>query len=272
METIKKYIVDTVSGSDSKFTPGQLEKQISDKFKVTRKESRNYISDLVKKGELAYTYLFGCSFIEKSFQRPVKIANKIILMPAGISKTGTQKKRPGKDIEIELLHGASFGTGRHPTTRLAVRSIEKLFETGPFKNDSQKTSVLDIGTGSGILAIASVLLGIQKATGTDIESCARKEAKENVELNGLSGRIDISDQELDEIDGTVSLITANLRYPTLMTIHPHIKRLTVPESAVVLSGIKADETKHICAMYSNGFQYMWHQEEAGWACVVFTRI
>ncbi|MBW1892982.1 MAG: 50S ribosomal protein L11 methyltransferase [Deltaproteobacteria bacterium] len=267
METIKKYIIDTVSGSDSKFTPGQLEKQISNKFKVTKKESRNHISDLVIEGELAYTYLFGCSFIEKSFQRPVKIANRIILMPAG-----TKKTRSGNNIEIELLHGASFGTGRHPTTRLAVRSIEKLFETEQFINGSQKTSALDIGTGSGILAITSVLLGIQKATGTDIESCARKEAKENVELNGLSDRIDISRQELGEIDGTVSLITANLRYPTLMTIHPHIKRLTVPESAVVLSGIRADETEHICAMYSNGFQYMWHQEEAGWACVVFTRI
>jgi len=157
---------------------------------------------------------------------------------------------------------------------LAVRSIEKLFETEQFINGSQKTSALDIGTGSGILAIASVLLGIQRATGTDIESCARKEAKENVELNGLSGRIDISDQELDEIDGMFSLITANLRYPTLMTIHPHIKRLTIPESAIVLSGIKADEIERICTMYSysNGFQLMWHEEEAGWACVVFIRI
>jgi ribosomal protein L11 methyltransferase len=266
-DTIKTFIMDTVSASSSKITPGQLEKIISDTFNVTKKESRNHLSRLVEQGELAYTYLFGSSFIEKSFQQPVQIAKHIFLLPAG-----RKKNRSGDAIEIELLHGASFGTGRHPTTRLAVRSIEKLFETPDFQNDNPKISALDIGTGSGVLAIASVFMGIQEATGTDIESCARKEARENVELNGLSGRIKISNQEPAEIKKTFSLITANLRYPTLMAMHTDIKRLTTEGSAIVLSGIKTHEAERICDTYSDGFHFLWQEEENDWLCIVFTRI
>lgn len=266
-DIIKIFIMDTISASSSKITPGQLEKIISDKFNVTKKESRHHIGRLVEQGELSYTYLFGSSFIEKSFQQPVKIAKNVFLLPAG-----RKKDKSGHAIEIELLHGASFGTGRHPTTRLAVRSIEKLFETKGFQNNNPKTSALDIGTGSGILAIASVFLGIHHAKGTDIESCARKEARDNVELNGISGRIKISDQEPDEIKNTFSLITANLRYPTLMTMHAHIKRLTTTGSAIVLSGIKTDEAKKIRETYSDEFHYMWQEEENDWVCIVFMRV
>jgi len=264
---IKTFIMDTISASSSKITPGQLEKIISNEFNITKKESRNHIGRLVEQGELSYTYLFGSSFIEKSFQQSVRIAKNIFLIPAG-----RKKDKSGHAIEIELLHGASFGTGRHPTTRLAVRSIEKLFETKGFQNNNPKTSALDIGTGSGILAITSVFLGIQRATGTDIESCARKEAKENIELNGISGRIKISDHEPGEIKEAFSLITANLRYPTLMIMHTHIKRLTTSGSAIVLSGIKTDEAKKIRDKYSDGFHYMWQEEENDWVCIVFMRV
>ena len=128
-----------------------------------------------------------------------------------------------------------------------------------------------MGTGSGVLAIASVILGIGRATGTDIESCARKEARENVELNGLTENIMISDQEPVELKGPFSLITANLRYPTLIALHAHIKRLTTTGSALVLSGIKTHESQRIGEVYSNGFHFLWQEEEKEWVCLVFKR-
>ena len=266
-DKIKTFIIDAVSQSHSKITPGRLEKRLSDMFNLTKKESRHHIGQLVEEGELAYTYLFGTSFIETSFQRPVKITKHIILLPAGRKKKGS-----GPVKEIVLSHGASFGTGRHPTTRLALRSIESVFKETGFQNDNPKTSTLDIGTGSGVLAILSVLLGIEEAIGTDIESIARKEARENVELNGLTGRVIISDQTPDELNGPFSLITANLRYPTLMAMHAHIKRLTTRGSAVVLSGIKPHESERVCEMYSDGFHFLWQDDENDWACIVFKRI
>lgn len=267
MTAIKHYVIDLISTSASKITPVQLEKQLSDQFNISRTVSRKYISDLVQEGELAYTYLFGSSFLEKSFNRPVYITESIVLLP-----TGSQKKRLSGTIEIELMPGASFGTGRHPSTRLAVRSIERLLTSNRFNKSAGDAKALDIGTGSGILAMVLVLLGIKQATGTDIESCARKEARENIDRNGLADRITVSRQETEEIEGRFSLVTANLRYPTLMTLQPHIRRLTTAESAVVLSGIKTDEAAHICDAYSaGGFQHMWQLEEAGWECVVFNR-
>jgi ribosomal protein L11 methyltransferase len=264
---IKTFIMAEVSESNSKILPGELEKKISYTFNIAKKESRRHIGQLVDQGELAYTYLFGTSFIEKSFHKPVRMSKHIILVPAG-----GKKNKTGPFKEIVLSHGASFGTGRHPTTRLAIRSIENVFEETAFQQDNLKTSALDIGTGSGILAIASVLLGIGRATGTDIESCARKEARENVELNGLTEKIMISDQEPEELKGPFSLIAANLRYPTLIALHAHIKRLTTMGGALVLSGIKTQESQRICKVYSDGFHFLWQEEEKEWVCIVFKRI
>ena len=94
-----------------------------------------------------------------------------MLVPHGLSFTGD----PG-DVVIRLRHGISFGSGDHPTTRLALRGIEQVFfETGQLINKSSD-SALDIGTGSGVLAIACLLLGVKRAIGIDTDSCARKES------------------------------------------------------------------------------------------------
>jgi ribosomal protein L11 methyltransferase len=131
---------------------------------------------------------------------------------------------------------------------------------------------LDIGTGSGVLAIASVKLGMHRAIGIDIESISRKEAIENVAINGLSEKIQIIDKDIAEITGSFSLIMANVRLPTLKQLASIIRRLTLPGGGLVLSGVKEDEINKLRMIYEEvGFQSLRQWIENKWACLVFMR-
>jgi ribosomal protein L11 methyltransferase len=239
----------------------------SDARRLQRKEIRRAIRRLVSKRELGYTYEHGCSFLEPSFQRPVRISRRVVLKPPGVN--GFQQ--PG-DIEIELMHGASFGTGRHPTTRLSIRGIEFALDNFHCPASDHGPMSLDIGTGSGVLAIVSLVLGIHKAIATDLEACARKEAEENVRLNGLSNKIEITDTGFEKITGRFALITANLRFPTLMKMIPRMAGQVEPGGRGVLSGIYDHEMENMCqSVLDHGLTRLWQASEKGWGVIVFEK-
>jgi len=175
-------------------------------------------------------------------------------------------------VVINLAQGVSFGTGQHPTTRLAVKGIDyALKECGHFK-ENKKTCLLDVGTGSGILVIAAVLMGIKKGTGIDIDPCAIAEARENIKINGLEHRIDICDRAFEKIDRVFSMITANLRYPTIKRLLPYMHEIVHKKGFVILSGIKTDEIKDLLDIYQEkGFLCKLKEVEQDWAGVVFEK-
>jgi len=261
---LKELILEEVTLSQEPLTFGKLAKI----FVIERKILKKAVEDLIAAGELTYTYRHGCSFIEKSFAKPVRVSEHIVLVPHGLSFTGG----PG-DLVIRLRHGISFGSGDHPTTRLALRGIEQAFhETGRLINKSNSLA-LDIGTGSGVLAIACLLFGVKRAVGIDADSCAIKEAGENAEINGLGKRIEISDLPVAEIEGEFSIVTANLRYPTLISLYPVLVDLTGTGSMLVISGIKVSEADELSGFYSKKhFRCLNEEKEKGWAGLVFKRI
>lgn len=261
---LRERILETVAVSGEPLTFGKLAKI----FVIERKILKKAVEDLIAAGELTYTYRHGCSFIEKSFAKPVRVSERIVLVPHGLSFTGD----PG-DVVIRLRHGISFGSGDHPTTRLSLRGIEQAFhEAGRLINKSNRMA-LDIGTGSGVLAIACLLFGIKKAVGIDTDSCAIKEAEENAEINGLGKRIEVSGLPVAEIEGEFSIVTANLRYPTLISLYPLMIDLTVKDSILVVSGVKASEADELSGVYSaKHFRLLWEAKEKGWAGFVFQRI
>ncbi len=267
-KTISKAILETVSDSREKITPIALEKITSEMFALKKKQVKSVIQGLIAKGELLYTYQYGSTFLEKSFNRPVRISKHVVIKPLENSFAS----KPG-DVVINLARGASFGTGQHPTTRLAVKGIDyALKECGHFK-ENNKTCLLDIGTGSGILAIAAVLMGIAKGTGIDIDPCAIAEAGENIEINGLEHRIDICDRAFEKIDRRFSMITANLRYPTIKRLLPYMYKTVQTKGLIVLSGIKTDEIKDLLDIYKKkGFLCIWKKIEQDWVGVVFEKI
>ena len=134
---------------------------------------------------------------------------------------------------------------------MAIQGIEAALSEnhGILKADNSRA--LDIGTGSGVLAIAAVSMGIKDAVGIDIDPCARDEAQKNIKLNGLEHRINILDTSIEDIKESYFLITANLRYPTLKRLCPHIVKITQKKGAVVVSGIKSDEVEDLVNDFSN---------------------
>jgi len=266
--SIIKAILEIVSGSREKITPIALEKIASEKYALEKKQVKSIIQGLIAKGELIYTYQYGSTFLEKSFNRPVRISKHVVIKPpenSFASKSG--------DVVINLAQGASFGTGQHPTTRLAVKGIDyALKECGHF-NENKKSCLLDVGTGSGILVIAAVLMGIKKGTGIDIDPCAIAEARENIKINDLEHRINICDRAFEKIDRVFSIVTANLRYPTIKRLLPYMHETVHKKGFVVLSGIKSDEIKDLLDIYKEkGFLCRWKENEQDWVGVVFEKV
>ncbi|MGD9245659.1 MAG: 50S ribosomal protein L11 methyltransferase, partial [Desulfobacterales bacterium] len=149
IRAIRQKVFETVSESKEKLTYGELEKRLSQKFAVPKKLLKTAINDLVANRQLIYTYNLGCSFLERSFNKPTRISKRVVLKPPGMHYTPKSD-----DVVIVIAQGASFGSGEHPTTRLAVRGIEVALSEKNLLVKTNHTRVLDIGTGSGILAIA----------------------------------------------------------------------------------------------------------------------
>ncbi len=262
---IKKKTSSFVLESYQRLTPQEVEKQLTHSLGCSRKEIKTAIKELVTSGELTYSYLFGCTFLEPSFNRPVRVSKHIVLKPPEIN----YNKLP-KDIIINIQPGASFGTGQHPTTRLCLRGLEHLLiETGRLIRNKQ-TLGLDIGTGSGVLAIASVLMGISRMVGTDIDACARSEAIENIKLNRLDQNVSIENRELKDFSKKIDLLCANLRVPSLKNLYSHIKKIISDRGALVLSGIKEEESDNVIDFYTKErFELLWFESEKGWTCAIF---
>lgn len=266
-KAIKKELLDIIENSRRKVTPGELEKALSRKYSLEKKEIRSLIRGLVTENFLTYTNHYGRTFIEKSFNKPVRISKHVILKPPGF-----YYKPKADDVVIEIGQGVSFGNGQHPTTRLAIRGIEYALNKTNLLKAKDKTSVLDIGTGSGVLGITALLMGIKNAVGVDIDPCSIKEAKDNAKINKLEDKFVIKNMSLEDLNTKFTLITANLRYPTLMNIYHRLVKMTELGGSIVFSGIKSDEAISVVDLYTEKyFECKWEEFEKGWAGLVFLK-
>jgi ribosomal protein L11 methyltransferase len=268
MIRVQNHVLQVVADSTVRVTPPALEKTLMESHGLTRNQIKAVIRDLVSAGELVYTYEFGSTFLELSFNKPVRVSTHVVLKPPG-----HHFQPQSQDVVIKIKPGAAFGDGRHPTSRLAVRGIEYVLKQFNTDVTADPSRVLDIGTGSGILVLTSVRMGIDRGVGIDIDPAARSEARENVSLNLLAEQIDISDQYLESIEGPFILVTANLRYPTLKKIGSYLRKITVPEGFIVFSGIRSHESADLIKAYDRkSFETLWQDETHDWTGVVFKRI
>jgi ribosomal protein L11 methyltransferase len=260
-----------VCDSERKVSHSALKKHIAHRFKTSDRVAQKIISHLVANGELSYTYEYGSSFLQASFYQPLRVGTLMYLLPPG-----WQKPAPENGISLRVQSGAAFGCGRHPTTRLSLRGIENVFLIyRKHWRAGSRTQALDIGTGSGILAIAALRFGIDRAIGIDRDACARAEAAQNAALNDLGGRFEVIDKPLHHLHPTepFNLIMANLRYPTLLSLRETMTYLLVPDGALILSGVKRNEKAGILSAYADsGFKCCWSDEEKGWVGMVLRRL
>jgi ribosomal protein L11 methyltransferase len=148
-------------------------------------------------------------------------------------------------IPLIINPSMAFGTGHHATTQGCLEAIEALSsEHGPL------SIALDLGTGSGILAIALAKLGTPTVWATDIDPIALDEAQKNSEANKVAEIIHLSDTPVDQFSSPVPLLVANLFSITLVSLAPHIVRLVQSGGYVILSGILLDQEPDILATYA----------------------
>lgn len=142
---------------------------------------------------------------------------------------------------IVLHQGSAFGIGDHPTTRLALRAVDSVMSFRMVEGCAGGIRALDIGTGSGVLAMAAVKLGASEVVAVDIDPLALHEARNNIVLNGMDRMIVVTDEPLENLAGTsFDLIMANLRPPTLKQILPQVEALSSNKSHWIISGFRQE--------------------------------
>ena len=265
--TAGQAAIEMIAGSYIKITPLILKKFLSQTLGLNRQEIKTVIKKLVASREITYTYEYGTTFLEISFNKPVRISDRITLSPPECAFM----PQPG-EVVVKIRSGASFGAGQHPTTRLALRGLDFTLQNQRCLSYEISAGLLDIGTGSGVLAIAGVKLGIKKALGIDIASCSRFEARANVSLNMLADAVEIDDLALESITKRYDVITANLRFPTLMRLCAKLSEITSDNGFIVLSGVKTDELDALLETYhAKGFVCIWRGNSKDWIGAVFKK-
>ncbi len=167
---------------------------------------------------------------EKSIDK-LEIGNRIVIKPSWVEYTNTDNK-----IVIQIDPKMSFGTGHHETTKLTLQLLEKYIFDG--------ASVLDIGTGTGILAIAAVKLGAKEALAIDNDEWSILNAKENVVANDLEDKIVVTDTALNFLnEAEYDIITANIMLTTIIEMLPETLKRLSQAGYVIFSGLLLiDET------------------------------
>ncbi len=190
--------------------------------------------------------------------RVIEVTDKIVIKPS-FKEYNARKEQ----IIITIDPKMSFGTGEHETTKLMIEMIEKYISPG--------IKVLDVGTGTGVLAIASVKLGAESAIGVDNDEWCHLNGNENRVLNGVEDRVKIVLGEITDIDeGPFDLVLANINKNILHDIADEIKKKVKKTGLVILSGLLNADENDIDNHYENiGFCPIEKKSMGEWLSIVY---
>lgn len=192
----------------------------------------------------------------KQYFHPIPVGEKLLIRP-----TWEDEFEAGDRKVLNIEPGLAFGTGTHETTRLCLETLEKHIHEG--------TTVLDIGCGSGILSIASLLLGAKKAVGVDIDALAVKTAIENGEVNNfkepeytiLQGNL------TDKVTGKFDVVVANIVADVIIMFCKDVASFMKEDALFITSGIiDTREQDVIDAFNKYGFEIKARHTKGGWVC------
>ena len=227
-------------------------------------EAVSFISDRLTAEKIDFRIeTDGCSEEDwadkwKAFFKPTPVGERLFVRPIWIEDYDA-----GNRAVLNIEPGAAFGTGTHDTTRLCLETLDKIIKEGD--------TVLDIGCGSGILAIASMLLGATEGFGVDIDELAVKTAKENGKMNGLDEPElkfvcgDLADKVTKQYDVVVANIVADI----IILFSTQVRAFMKQGAKFIASGIidtRADEV--VNALQNAGLKLVERIEQGGWVCLV----
>lgn len=258
---IRDIVQDKIVNARRRRTMRDLVHEIALHQNCPRSVVHSTVRMMIEDGFLEYRYTFGQSYLALSFRQPVALSPRFTIIPPDFVQD-----IPPPIIPIAIAPGVSFGDGRHPTTRLALQALDEWTYCQGW-NPSVPPMVIDIGTGSGILAIAAAYLGAAGVIALDIDACARSEARHNIRLNPkIEGRVHVADCPLESIEQRFDLVMANLRLPTLAGLAGWVRDRLNPSACVVVSGCREDEWERLTVIYrARGLHTLWQGFIGGWA-------
>lgn len=257
-------IVRFVSAATESVDFNTLKQAFSIRSAAETKHLKQLVKGLVEDGTVQYAHAFGRSVIQLSYDHPVSVSPHVILKPDACD----YHPAPGEHV-ISLIRGAAFGGGEHPTTRLCISLMDDCLCSETASSWRETAAGLDIGTGSGVLALVAAAMGVKSVLAIDNSPLALHEARQNVCLNHLEEKIQVADQSAETISGCYGMVMANLRMPTLILLAPLMKRIVEAPGHVVLSGIKGEEELEmvIAAYRQEGFFPVKSLSEKEWKAV-----
>jgi ribosomal protein L11 methyltransferase len=187
---------------------------------------------------------------------PLAIGDKLLLCPPWISPAATDR------VTIVIDPGMAFGTGHHATTRACLELLEGC--------DLAGVDVLDVGTGSGVLAIAALRLGARRAVGVDTDPIALEAARDNAGRNGVADRFE-SALSLEQVAGVFDVATANLQLNTLLELEAAISARVRPDGVLIASGLLRADVEAWRQRYAADWRIGESAGDEQWAAVMARR-
>jgi ribosomal protein L11 methyltransferase len=190
----------------------------------------------------------------------LRLGRNIVIKPSWRDFAGSED-----DVVLEMDPGMAFGTGLHPTTQLCVTATEDLVKPGD--------TVLDLGTGTGILAMIAAKLGAARVVAVDNDADAIAAARHNIEANHLSQMITLRNGSLQDVAESYDLVLANILAPIIIQMaSAGLAARLRPEGHLVASGILAEQTQAVVeALEEVGLQVIRRHQQEEWMALIAVR-
>lgn len=196
----------------------------------------------------------------KKYFHTIEVGERLAVVPSWENYSN-----PDNRTVLSIDPGAAFGTGTHATTSLCLEVLDKAVNKGD--------TMLDIGCGSGILAIASVLLGAEKALGVDIDAQSVKTANENAKINCINEKAQFIVGDLaDKVSGKYNVVCANIVADVIIKLLPDAARFMEENGIMIISGIidiRKDDV--LQAVAQNGYTVKEEHYRDNWCAFVLTK-
>lgn len=213
----------------------------------------------------------------KRYWHPQAVGQRLLINPAWLPAPET-----GDRIVLRLNPGVAFGTGTHATTQLCLQALERQMQDNPSPlkqaQSQQPMTIADIGCGSGILAIAALLLGAEQAYGVDTDLLAVGAAQDSRQLNGFCAeQMVVAPGSIDTLaallPGPVQGFCCNILAPVILALIPQFADITQVGSWGILSGLLDSQVAPILtALSQSGWQVLQTDHQQDWCCLVIHRL